>query len=289
MIPKLSIITINLNNVEGLKKTMKSVFEQSATDFEYIVIDGGSQDGSLDTIQDFEKRKGPKYINQRFIWISEADNGIYHAMNKGIKIARGEYCQFLNSGDWLVKYDVTEKMLSTMSDCSIFYGNMLKISSNGKIFTDTCGAGELTMLSFYLGGMNHSPTYIKRELFEKYGLYDENYKIVSDWKWFLNVICMKNESYKYINLDVAYFDMTGISSTNKELDSQERHKVLSEMIPQCIIKDYDLYFKKIDQMCRINRYKIPNYIFKITERILYKFEKCLLKTSKKEYQSEFIH
>ena len=163
---KLSIITINLNNASGLRKTIESVVSQSSREFEYIVIDGGSIDGSIDVIKEFEDRIT--------YWISEPDNGIYHAMNKGIRAAQGEYCQFLNSGDWLYASDVIEKMINTLPDCSIYYGNMLKQMPDGTVFCDKSGQGLITMFTFYRGSLNHSPALIKRSLFYKYGFYDEN-------------------------------------------------------------------------------------------------------------------
>lgn len=95
---KLSIITINYNNREGLRKTIESVVAQTTREFEYIVIDGGSTDGSVDVIKEFSD-----YIDY---WVSEPDKGIYNAMNKGVKVAHGDYCQFLNSGDWLYDSNV---------------------------------------------------------------------------------------------------------------------------------------------------------------------------------------
>ena len=100
---KLSVITINLNDAEGLQKTLRSVWErQSFTDFEHIVIDGASTDGSVEVIK--------KYADKLAYWVSEPDKGIYSAMNKGIVRARGEYLLFINSGDWLAD-DVLAKVL----------------------------------------------------------------------------------------------------------------------------------------------------------------------------------
>lgn len=107
MSPKLSIITINLNNASGLKKTMDSVFSQTSNDFEYIVVDGGSTDGSKEIILELANQQTNRIVDLPFIWISEPDNGIYHAMNKGIQLSRGEYCHFLNSGDsYIDKYTI---------------------------------------------------------------------------------------------------------------------------------------------------------------------------------------
>ncbi len=272
---QLSIITINLNNAEGLKKTMESVFSQTSRDFEYIVVDGDSRDGSKEMILDFAQRHDRESYPFRFTRISEPDKGIYHAMNKGIQIARGEYCQFLNSGDWLAANDAIEKMLRSLPECGIFYGNMLKQLTNGRIFRDTCHKGNITMLSLYRGSLNHSPVFIKKSLFEKYGQYDESLKIVSDWKWYLIAIGLHNESVKYVNIDVANFDMNGISNTNHDLRNQERRKVLEEIIPSRVLTDYDTHWQKIEQGNRINRYKITRMIFWLLDRMLFKWEKTM--------------
>lgn len=269
MIPKLSIITINRNNAEGLRKTIKSVVNQTSTDFEYIVIDGGSTDGSVEAIKEYE--------DKITYWLSEPDTGIYNAMNKGIRLAKGEYCQFLNSGDTLVAPDVTEKMLHNLHDTGIVIGNMLKRLLTGKIYRDKGkGVEKPTFLTFYRGTLNHSPAYIKRSLFEKYGLYDENLRIVSDWKWYLQAVGLNNESVSYNDIDVSMFEMDGISNSNIELVQQERRKVLEELIPENILADYDKHWRNINQSARINRFCITRFIFWFIERLMFKLEKWFL-------------
>ena len=282
---KLTIITINYNNASGLRKTMESVFVQTSQDFEYIVIDGGSTDISSQVINQMclmksdASLKGEVIVNGIQVrWISEKDNGIYHAMNKGIQLAQGDYVQFLNSGDILASSNVIGTMIATLPNCSIYYGNMLKYMPNGKLFRDTSGQGSITMFTFYKGAMNHSPAFIKRSLFEKYGLYDENLKIVSDWKWYLNVVGLQNESVKYTNLDVTCFDMTGISNTNSILEKQERRMVLEELIPKSVLADYDKHYLDIERIIRINKYKIPKLFFLLFERVIFKFEKSFKKS-----------
>jgi glycosyltransferase involved in cell wall biosynthesis len=263
--PKLSIITINFNNAPGLRRTIESVVSQNSHDFEYIIVDGGSSDGSVEVIKE--------YAGKISYWVSEPDSGIYNAMNKGIRAARGEYCQFLNSGDLLVAYDVIEKMLAALPDCGVFYGNMLKKLPEGKIFRDVCEQGRITMLTLYRGALNHSPAFIKRSLFEKYGLYDENLRIVSDWKWYLVAIGLNNESVRYINTDVTYFDMNGISNSNSTLEKEERRRVLIDLIPPNILEDYDTHWRNIDQVNRINKYKLPRFLFWFVDRIIFQWEK----------------
>lgn len=263
--PSLSIITINLNNAFGLRKTIESVVSQTSRDFEYIVIDGGSSDGSIDIIK--------QYADRITYWISEPDKGIYHAMNKGILLTKGDYCQFLNSGDWLAGTDVIEKMINTLPDCSIYYGNMLKQMPDGSVFCDKCGQGNITLYSFYRGSLNHSPAFIKRSLFEKYGLYDESLRIVSDWKWYLITVGLNNEPVGYIDMAVTCFNMLGISNSFPEIEKAERRAILAELIPQNILADYDLHWQKIEMMKRINRYKLTRWLVCFIERVLFKLEK----------------
>ena len=227
---RLSIITINRNNVVGLEKTMQSVASQSFKELEYIVVDGASTDGSVEVIQRLESQFA------HLKWISEPDLGIYNAMNKGIRMASGDYIQILNSGDCLAADDVTEQMLSKLEKAgnpSILYGNMVKCFPDGHTLVDKSFEGrEITRFDMFNGTLNHSPAYICRSLFEKYGYYDEELKIVSDWKWYLQAITLYGEKPHYIDLDVTLFDMTGISETNKELLKKERKQVLEQLFPK---------------------------------------------------------
>lgn len=274
---KLSIITINLNNANGLKKTIQSVFSQTFKNIELIVIDGGSTDESVDIIKSYTSIPPSKYIISTLCsityWTSENDNGIYHAMNKGIKVATGEYCQFLNSGDYLASNDIIAKILTLEQDTNIVYGNMLKMMNNGKILRDLCSQGKITMLNFFKGTLNHSPAFIKRELFDKYGDYDENFQIVSDWKWYINTIIFNNERVKYVNIDVTYFDMSGTSNTKIELDKKERREVLEKILPPKILEDYDTHFANIEKIIRLNRHKVTRFFLWFIERTTYKLEK----------------
>lgn len=264
--PKLSIITINLNNAAGLQKTIESVINQTSKDFEYIVIDGGSTDDSVEIIREYESKIS--------YWISEPDRGIYHAMNKGIKQAKGEYCQFLNSGDRLVATDTTYQMLNTIDNELIIVGNMIKELINGKLYYDRRPTSyKVTMLTFFRGTINHSPAYIKRSLFTTYGLYDESLRIVSDWKWYLLVVGLNNVPVKFCDIDVTRFDMTGISTTNTLLEQQEREKVLSELLPATILTDYQNHWRNIDQADRINSYTLTRLLFWLVDRLLNNWEK----------------
>ena len=468
---KLSIITINYNNAEGLKKTLASVASQTYRNIEHIIIDGGSTDGSVDIIREYEKaypqplperrgeepthdtfasvwgahtadstqydllkanaeknRKNPTeaesilwdmlkgnniglhfrrqhiildyivdficiekglvieldggyhndpeqkeyderrtahlqqlgYTELRFaneelltnpdaviarikevaislpslqgrggerliIWTSEPDKGIYNAMNKGIEIALGkrvvnsfnrselinddhtsnithqtsqeslndnrstlnelqsDYIQILNSGDILASPDVTERMMNALHsfirstlndkiDVPILYGNMIKKDYiTGKILGKSRET-EYSLRQYFSSTMNHDCCYFRRDLFGTYGLYDENLKIVSDWKWFLQAIGLGQVKPEYVDIDVTIFDCSGISETNLALRDQERRQVLKELLPPAILADYDAHAFEIEQMNRLRRRHLYGFVYFI-ERVLFKLEK----------------
>jgi glycosyltransferase involved in cell wall biosynthesis len=278
----LSIITINRNNTTGLEKTMQSVGSQTFKEFEYIIIDGASTDGSVEVIKKYE----PQFIHLK--WVSEPDKGIYNAMNKGIRMASGEYIQILNSADCLAAPDVTERMLAALEKAgnpSIFYGNMVKCFPDGRKMVDKCFAGqEITMLGMFTGTLNHDPAYICRDLFDKYGYYDESLKIVSDWKWYLQSIILGDEKPKYVDLDVTLFDMTGISESveSKQKIQEERKEVLADLIPDVYLHDYECYSDDIYMMRRIHRHPWAYKLVWFVERCLFKLEKRQNKKKNKQ-------
>lgn len=275
----LSIITINRNNASGLEKTMQSVANQSFKEFEYIVVDGSSTDGSVEVIKKWES----EFAHLK--WVSEPDKGIYNAMNKGIRMASGDYIQILNSGDCLAANTVTERMFSALEkkgEPSILYGNMVKCFPDGRKLVDNCFAGqEITMLGMYAGTLNHDPTYIRRDLFGKYGYYDETLRIVSDWKWYLQAIILGDEKPQYVDIDVTLFDMTGISETNKELDKIERKQVLEQLFPEAVLADYERFAFPIDQIKRLQRHPWAYKMVWFLERALFKLEKAKLNKNSK--------
>ena len=263
---------------------MKSVLSQTCTALDYIVVDGASTDGSVEVI-----RRLADQFGERIKWISEPDKGIYNAMNKGIRMATGDYVEFLNSGDCLASEDVVSKMLKALEENdypSILYGNMLKDMPDGSILRDKCFAGrDISFLGFYTGTLNHSPAFIRRYLFEEYGMYDESLKIVSDWKWYLQAIVLGEEKPCYVDIDVTLFDMNGISETNKALDKEEREKVLQQLIPTSILADYERWAFPIEQMKRLQRHPWAYYLVWFLERCLFKLEKAQRKrTHEVEYR-----
>lgn len=233
---KLSIITINYNNRSGLRKTIESIVNQTLQEFEYIIIDGGSTDGSVEVIKE--------YADRIDYWVSEPDKGIYDAMNKGIDQAKGDYCLFMNSGDCLHDGSVLEDIMQELDGTSVIIGSV-KLS-DGRVFTSP---HEVAIEYFYnkkstdqLKRMNHQSSFIKTELLRKYH-YDEKYKIVSDWKLLIQLLIYDNLSYKSINRTISLYDLIGISSIDAELDNKERLEVLSNDFPPHVFN----FFQRINK------------------------------------------
>lgn len=272
---KLSIITINYNDAIGLQKTLNSTISQSCMDFEHVIVDGASPDNSVEVIENYAAEASINGI--KVTWVSEKDKGIYNAMNKGIKMASGEYIQILNSGDCLASETVVNDMLVALKEKEfpeILYGNMTKVDAGGKVI----GKSTETPYSFhnyFVSTLNHDCAYIKRSLFneDQYGLYDENLKIVSDWKWYTQAIGLGSVKPVYVNIDVTIFDAEGISETNLKLRNEERAKVLKEITPPAVWVDFDKHSFHIDQMNRLHRYPLFYKLVWFIERCLFKWEK----------------
>lgn len=276
---RLSIITITYNNLVGLRKTADSVLEQTVSDFEWIIIDGASTDGTKEYLAAMAAKL--QITNCKLQIISEPDRGIYNAMNKGIRLAQGEYIQILNAGDCLAATDVTERMLNALTEqtakagqpIDILYGNMLKVDGKGKLIGKS-GYTEYSLRQFYSSTLNHDCAYIRRVLFDDdhYGLYDENLRIVSDWKWYLQAIGLGKVRPVYADIDVTIFDGGGISETNLPLRAQERRLVLEEVLPPAVLWDYDHHAFGMEQMNRLRRHHLYPLVF-FMERVLFKLEK----------------
>ena len=265
---KLSSITINYNNAEGLRKTLASVAAQTFRDFEHIIVDGGSTDGSVEVIREYEQslasRLSPLASNLK--WLSEPDSGIYNAMNKGIeialgrrvvnafnrselvedknkgiKMASGEYLIFLNSGDYLVDADTLKNVFADADDVDIIYGDRINVDEEGSQKKVNYFPDKITGSFMYHSMISHQASFIKSDLFVKYGLYREDLKYASDWEFFLKTFLLYNCTYQHIHQYVVYFDCLGISSVadnNKEM-WEERKRVFAETLP-AFAEDYVL-------------------------------------------------
>lgn len=216
---KLSIITINYNNLDGLHKTIDSIVNQTWRDFEWIVIDGGSTDGSKELIE--------KYQDYFAYWCSEPDNGVYNAMNKGISKAKGRYLNFMNSGDCFHNSTILEQVNSYLNEDDIVYGDMNFLLKNGGQWIYHYPQ-KLSIHFLLYDSIGHQASFIRRSLFDKDG-YREDFKIVSDWQKFLKWF-YEGRSFLHIDMIVADFDASGISATNIGQNSSERQIAIEELL-----------------------------------------------------------
>jgi glycosyltransferase involved in cell wall biosynthesis len=231
--PLVSIITVSLNDLEGLKRTVTSVFGQTWQEFEYIIIDGGSADGSKEYIESLDDKI--EY------WVSEQDSGVYNAMNKGIKAANGEYLLFLNSGDHLLNNEVLKENNQHLEFYELIYFN---IQVGGKEISEIISyPKELRFSDFYFSSLGHPSTFIKKVLFEKVGIYDEKLDIVSDWKFFILALFKHNCSYKKVDNIMTTFYRDGISSNpkNEVIITAERKEVLNTNFQAFLLEIKELY------------------------------------------------
>ena len=271
---KISIITINLNNQKGLVQTLNSVAQQTYSKYEHIIIDGASTDGSQTIIEQY-KNKSPHVT----YWISEKDKGVYNAMNKGILHAQGQYLLFLNSGDYM-EPDILKQAAALLTGTDIIYGNLFFISESGnkylRIFPESPLSAALMLSPTFC--LPHPATFIRRDLF-KDQLYNEQYKVISDWEFWIKNILFKNCSTKHINLNISNFYEGGISS-NTTLANQERTKILNNLFPQQILEELSelLFIKEsplYEGLCvmKNNRHfqKKMNKLILFCYKIRYKF------------------
>lgn len=263
----ISVITINYNNVIGVTRTINSVITQTSQNYEFIIIDGGSDDGSVSVIED----------NQRYVtyWVSERDKGIYHAMNKGVMAAHGDYCIFLNSGDIFCDNNVLNNIQEYLGRDDIVIGELIDSISGTVIFP--APQREISFYFLYSGSVTHQSSFIKTELLRK-SPYDESLKIAGDWKFFLTSIIFQDCSVRFVTLKIAFFDTQGISSTHTAESWDERNSILEDVLPRRVLLDYN-YMKKSECLTqtltpylRVN-YKVDKMLYFLGTVILKVFGK----------------
>ena len=249
---KLSVITINYNNRDGLRKTIESVVNQTCRDFEYIIIDGGSTDGSVDVIK--------QYADKIDYWVSEPDKGIYNAMNKGIAVAHGEYLNFMNSGDCFYESTVVENVLPNLCSADFYVGNIY-VDNNGQLsLLNSSFVNHNLLNQIIFSGIPHQATFIRKETFDKFGYYREDLKIVSDFDHFYKAIMLNNADIQPMNIAIVIYDNSGISS-NYQLTQTERLLCLDKYPLQKEL--YLFYRENYEIMTDIKSTKIGYFLMRV--------------------------
>ena len=229
---KISVITVNFNNKDGLKLTLDSVEKQSCEDYEVIVVDGASTDGSALVVEEYANR------NSWLRYVSEKDKGIYNAMNKGIDMSKGEYLIFMNSGDSFYD-DKTMELSEPYLDGNIDIVSGIAVSANYIMMP--VKPQDLSLSFFLKSSMNHQSTFIKRSLMLEYH-YNENYRIAGDTEFFVKAMILGGCSYKDIHIKVSYCEVAGISGNIKE-SLIERYEAIKKLLPERMSNDVDFIIK----------------------------------------------
>lgn len=201
---QISIILCTYNSSRNLEKTLDSILAQSFDSYEVVIIDGASKDSTVEIMRSCEERFGGKLK-----WISEKDNGVYDAMNKGIKIAKGDRLFFLGSGDIFYNEDVLKNVSEQIGlfDGEVVYGKV-ELENTGVFL-----GGEFSTEKLIIGNIPHQAIFYKKNIFNIFGLYDTRYKTLADWvfnmQWFNSPKIRK----KYIDIAISKFELDGISKT----------------------------------------------------------------------------
>ncbi|EJT6493238.1 glycosyltransferase family 2 protein [Clostridium perfringens] len=215
----ISVIIATYNCEDCLEETLKSLFLQNCNNFEVIFVDGNSKDKTLEIIKKYKNLFNKKEIDVKVI--SENDNGIYDAMNKGIKISSGEYLYFLNAKDIIKNNDIFIKIINILKnyDVDILYGNVeteILIKQDKKLKNQ-----------IIFKGICHQSAFIKKNLFDEIGIYNTKYKVSADYDFFTKAYFLK-KNFKYINLTIIEYDMSGYSSqkNNIKVGIREYKKII---------------------------------------------------------------
>jgi len=265
---KYSIITINYNNCNGLRRTIESVINQTYKDFEYIIIDGGSTDGSVDVIK--------QYADKIDYWVSEPDKGIYNAMNKGILQAHGEYLNFMNSGDCFYDNRRLEVVSNSRLNADIIIGQDYHENlQTGEKFSSLLPPNINTFF-LYVATFPHQSSFFKNKLL-KNELYDEKLKIVSDWKFYLERVLSNDCIINYISEIICHRENDGICGSQPDLMYKEREIVLSQLLPIGVRNDYEnllqLNRTNVSKLLVITNNKFARKFLALCIRIIYRLFK----------------
>ena len=260
---KISVISVNYNNKNGLVKTVSSVLCQTYNNIEYIIIDGGSTDGSQELIE--------KYQEKLAYWCSEKDNGIYDAMNKGLAKAKGEYCLFLNAGDYLKDRHVLSDVFVKKHDADLLIGRQLHVDEKGRTSKSPKLHYEDFSMSFFLSStLPHQSTFIRRSLLIDLGGYDEEYKVSADWVFWVKAVVLYGRPVESIPQSVSYMEAGGVSS-NMDKCHADMSKYLEKLFVQKKLKWDDIF--ELALKARIQDFCSRSVLMRFINRMLLKIGK----------------
>jgi len=263
---RITVITVNYNNRSGLDKTIESVCNQTYSDIEYIIVDGKSNDGSQNSIHKLQERINSLNFKS-LICISEPDCGIYDAMNKGIKLSKGDYIIFMNSGDYFSCSTILNDIFRNRKyNEDLLIGRQLYINKLGKKgISPKLRISDFSITYFLSSTIPHQATFIKRDLFEKIGYYDINYKVSADWVFWIKAIIENKCTIKLINERISYMEVGGVSA-----DMEKCYRDMSKYMEECLNNGYitwqDIF--KYSTQGRMQEYCSRNKLLNLINKII---------------------
>lgn len=251
---KISLITATYNSAETVRDTLKSVLNQTFKDIDYIIVDGNSKDNTMEIVQEFEP-----LFQGRLRWVSEPDKGIYDAMNKGVMMAQGDIVGILNSDDFFASDDVLEKVNAAFTENPAIDGVYADVR-----YVDWHDTGKTVRLfsgkdfkreKLCWGKMPPHPSfYVKRECYDKFGLYSLDYPICADYDMFVKMIWLGNINTLYINEVFVNMRSGGTSSNgikvHRKIMRERMRCVREHNMPSNFFKQTSRYFEKIFSLLR---------------------------------------
>ena len=229
--PAFTIVTVCKNAVDTIEKTIQSIADQSYPHIEYLIIDGQSSDGTLELIT--------KYDSHISRVVSEKDDGIYDAMNKGVQNMHGDYVLFVNADDYLFNETVISRVANAIHrspSADVFFGDVIIYHTDtGK--ASLWNPGKRDTLSMYMGAFPHQATFYQKDAFEKNGMFDTSFQIAGDYDWAVRGFVRNKLVFQKINILVSVFARGGISTLDSFQITNRREK-------QRVV---DTYFSKFDK------------------------------------------
>ena len=233
----ISIITINKDNLHGLKNTLESIMAQTCDQYEWIIIDGGSKDGSVEFIKDNASKI--RY------WVTEPDSGIYNAMNKGIDVSTGDYLLFLNSGDRFASPTILSSFMEKHFSSDVVYGNAIFVDANNNEISRVITPASIRLSEFWSRrGIHHQASFFSRHCFENHR-YNEDNRIASDTELFMQLI-YDGFSFEKWDVFVDKFEIGGLSSVMTDCGAKEFYSIVDRILPPGIKADYDEFIQNRD-------------------------------------------
>lgn len=242
---KVSIITVTFNSAATLKDTIESVAHQDYTNIEYIIIDGGSNDGTDDIVR--------AYSNVVSNFISEPDSGLYDAMNKGIRMATGDIVGIINSDDFYHRFDVISKVVNAFQEfrCQCVYGDVHFVKPNNLDKTVRYYSSKrFSLKGFAWGYMPAHPTFFTfRSNFERFGYYRLDYKIAADFELLVRFLYKNKLTHHYLDFDLLKMRLGGVSTASLKstwiINQEDLRACRENGIKTNYLRLYSRYFKKI--------------------------------------------